>query len=122
MLKNTEIFRRATRAGLHVVQAKRQNVPTKPSDGFAHAEGAKPPGSSPTDPGGEQSVPFVDGGELLDGLEGWEEVNASQSEAMVKSDRHAGDVSIQVMQERTVQHITKKGKVSPQRDEKDLSL
>ena len=80
----------------------------EPAEGFSHSEGAKTPGSRPEDPDGQEAVPFLNGGSLLSGVEGWKETNASQSEASVKADRHTSDMSIGDLQRKTVEHVTRR--------------
>jgi hypothetical protein len=79
----------------------------EPAEGFAHGEGGKMPGSRPDDPDGQDAVPFLNGGDLLTGADGWKEANASQSEASVKADRETSDMTIGDLQKRTVEHVTK---------------
>jgi len=79
---------------------------SKPVEGYSHQEGAKTPGSSPDDDDGRLEHPFINGGPLLDDLEGWSENNASASEAVVKAERHTVNLTIEKMQDRTVKHVT----------------
>jgi hypothetical protein len=75
-------------------------------EGYSHQEGAKTPGASPDDEDGLSERPFINGGNMLDDLEGWSENNASASEAVVKAERHTTGLTIEKLQDRTVKHVT----------------
>jgi hypothetical protein len=75
-------------------------------EGFSHQEGAKTPGAASDDEDGRSERPFLNGGKMLDDLEGWSENNASASEAVVKAERHTTHMTIQNLQDRTVKHVT----------------
>lgn len=48
----------------------------------------------------------VDGSELLDGVDGWNENTASASEAIIKAERYGGNRTIKELQTATSKHFT----------------
>jgi len=76
--------------------------PTPAADaGVSHKEGETTPGAGDE----PEERPFINGGPLLDDIEGWSENNASASEAVVKAERHDSHLSIERLQDRTVKHV-----------------
>ena len=79
----------------------RDSLPHKIPTGGKHSENGNNVNGTNGDNG-------IDGGELINDVQGWKETHASDSEAIVKAERHDDTSSVKVLQEKTESYFAER--------------